>query len=250
MENHLSYVQQLEEKIQNLSSALMLSKADGTTDPPNPYPTIVREEGVINSTMTRLNSGSFTWCKTAHEVGVLNRHTHSFEFYGGSSSVAMLARIQSASSPEKQVQQEDKEGLVSSLHNPVFSPVPTKASATLPAARDASALLASTSYQRLFVDGFFATVHYIYPMLCKATFLDKCELIWAGEASRLSSSFTALYYSVLSLGALLRPREEEPIGDMDNARWSRKFFDEARERCNSGTVTDLEMVQCNFFLAG
>lgn len=86
-------------------------------------------------------------------------------------------------------------------------------------------------------------------MLSKASFLDKCEVIWAGGAPGLSPSFIALYYSVLALGAILRPREEELIGGMDNIQWSGKFSDEARQRSNSGTVTDLEMVQCNFFLA-
>ncbi|KAL3478705.1 hypothetical protein BJX99DRAFT_223605 [Aspergillus californicus] len=53
----------------------------------------------------------------------------------------------------------------------------------------------------------------------------------------------------MSLGALLRPTEEGPIGGVNNVQWSRKLFDEAQGRSNIGTITDLEMVQTKFFLA-
>jgi hypothetical protein len=243
-----SYIQQLEEKVNILASALMVSKADNDAAPPNLQLSIVRGGGATSSTPTGSSSGSLVGCEAAHELGVVNRHTHSFEFYGSSSSVAMLLRIRNASASETEAQQDNEEALVSSLHNPAFSPVSAD-TLTPPTGRDASALSVPVSHHRLFVDSFFATIHYIYPILAKTAFLDDCELIWAGNASRLSRSFIALYYSVLSLGALLRPREEEPIGSIDNVRWSRNFFDEARERSNSGTVTDLEMVQCNFLLA-
>ncbi|KAI8243551.1 putative transcriptional regulatory protein [Colletotrichum sp. SAR 10_99] len=82
-------------------------------------------------------------------------------------------------------------------------------------------------------------------------FFDRCEMIWSNqEAARTPSSFIALYYSILSLGALIGVREDEPIDGIENLQWSRRFFDEAKRRCDQlGMVTDLEMVQCYFFLA-
>lgn len=79
--------------------------------------------------------------------------------------------------------------------------------------------------------------------------MSRCEDLWTSEGSAVKSSFVALYFSVLSLGALVGPRSEELIGGQDNLAWSRKFFDESRTLCSAlGMVTDLEMVQCYFFL--
>lgn len=199
----------------------------------------------------------------AQEVIGVNCHTRSFEFYGSSSSVALLARVRNTGDRQEPGQhgredqdddddedQGEDEALVSSLHNPAFSVNRAEAAHAPLTAADMgmSAQSPSVSHCRLFVDSFFATLHYIYPILDKAAFLGWCELIWTGNTSSLSQSFIALYYSVLSLGALLRPREEEPMSGADNVKWSRKCFDEARRRSSSAMVTDLEMVQCNFFL--
>ncbi|KAE8326305.1 fungal-specific transcription factor domain-containing protein [Aspergillus sergii] len=245
------YVHQLEEQIKALSSALMASNTSRGVDLSNEQQNITGEAGVTDCTQPRPRSGdsSFTWCRAAYEVGVVNRHTHSSEFYGSSSSIAILAHVRRASAVEGREQPDDEEGLVSSLHNPAFSSsspeaLPSSAVEQYPAER-----LASVSHCRVFVDNFFATIHYIYPILAKPAFLEKCELVWAGKTSSLSQSFIALYYSILSLGALLRPREEGPIGGIEDLLWSRKFFDEARTRSNSSTITDLEMVQCHFYLA-
>ncbi|KAL6230897.1 fungal-specific transcription factor domain-containing protein [Aspergillus navahoensis] len=245
------YVHQLEEQVKVLSSALMASHTSRNADPSNDQQRIPGVAGVTNCTHRQRHSvdSPSTSCKAAYEVGVVNRHTHSSEFYGGSSSIAILAQIRRVSAVETRELPEDEEGLVSSLHNPAFSSflsegLQSSAEKQYPVER-----LASVSHCRVFVDTFFATIHYIYPILNKPAFLEKCELKWAGKVSSLSHSFVALYYSILSLGALLRPREEEIIGGLENVRWSKTFFDEARSRSNSSMVTDLEMVQCHFFLA-
>lgn len=64
-----SYVQQLEDKIRALSSALMLSKADEFTNPPRVYPSIARREGAFSSALTQLNTDNLSWRRAAHEVG-------------------------------------------------------------------------------------------------------------------------------------------------------------------------------------
>lgn len=143
-----------------------------------------------------------------------------FELYGSSSSIAILAQIRRASAVEGREQADDEEGLVSTLHNPAFSSASAEATPSA-SKQDLAGQSASVSHCRLFVDSFFTTVHYIYPILAKPAFLEKCELIWAGRISSLSHSFVALYYTILSLGALLRPRDEDPIGGIDNVQWSK-----------------------------
>ncbi|KAJ0158626.1 Uncharacterized protein CTA2_11183, partial [Colletotrichum tanaceti] len=104
---------------------------------------------------------------------------------------------------------------------------------------------------RHFLQSFFSGIHYVHPILDRKPFLDRCEELWArpGDA-REPSSFVALYYSILSLGALVGVREGEPVDGVGNLQWSRRFFDEAKRRCDQlGMAADLEMVQCYFFLA-
>ncbi|KAJ5547181.1 hypothetical protein N7494_004766 [Penicillium frequentans] len=195
-----------------------------------------------------LDTRPITGSRAARELVTVNRHTRSFEFYGSSSSVAMLVRMGDTGDPRSEVQCENEELLVSALHNPAFSPEPTEA--LVPAAETGtSAQSVSVSNCRLFVDSFFATLHYIHPILDKSAFLARCELLWTCNTFSLSQSFVALYYSILSLGALLKPKEEELIGGIGNMQQSRKFFEEARRRSNPCMVMDLELVQCNFFLA-
>lgn len=257
-EKLLSHIRQLEEQVKSLSSSVKPPNSGGSVGRSTLKPSTASgaagymlpewERPRIDCIQTSSDNEPTSLHKAAEEFVGENRHTRSFEFYGSSSSIALLARVGSTSDPENGVQREDEEALVSSFHNPTFSPGPTEA--TAPSAETGTtAQPVCISYCRLFMDSFFTTLHYIYPILDKHAFLARCELLWAGNMSSPDHSFVALVYSVLSLGALLRPKEEEPVGGIDNVQWSRKFFEEARSRSNLGMVTDLEMVQCNFFLA-
>jgi hypothetical protein len=178
------------------------------------------------------------------EVAGINHHTKNQEFYGSSSSVALLARVgRSPSKPSDDggpSRDEAPDTLLTSLHNPVFSGGGT---------RRASHPTTASPQFRVFIDGFFSTLHHIFPILDKTIFMRRCENLWISEGATEQSTFVALYFSVLSLGALVGPRAEEPINGEDNLTWSRKFFEESRSLCSAlGMVTDLDMVQCYFFL--
>lgn len=160
--------------------------------------------------------------------------------------------------------------IMSDLHNPAFSPAsreldqrhqrhspgratpagPNQATATSSHGR--IVLLRKDHPQcRVFSINYFASIHHIHPILCKSIFLARCdETMQRGtEASSTVTSFDALYYAVLSLGALVGPREEEPLEGRSNLEWSRLFFQEAvRCRHELDMVTDLAMVQCYFIL--
>lgn len=183
----------------------------------------------------------------AKEVSAVNRHTQNVEFYGSSSSMSLMSRVQEngTSKAQSRDMEEDESSLVSQLHNPSFFSSPPAIETPL------AVPVNTTSYKhqcRVFLDGFFGSIHYIHPIIDKASFLARCEGLWSEESSTPGRSFMALYYSLLSLGALVGPRDEDG-GSASNLEWSRKFFDKSRALCSElSMTTDLEMVQCFFFM--
>lgn len=217
----------------------------------SPADMLMAPQGIDQNTQVgdTATSPSQDTAHTSTEVTGVNRHTKNVEFYGSSSSMALLCRIQMndhcAVSKEEII--DDEGSLVSQLHNPAFFPSPSE-QATLSEIFPTNSV--SYIHQcRTFLDGFFGSIHYIHPILDKAHFLRGCEDLWSGEPGSVSRSFMALYYSILSLGALVGLRDEEPIDGTRNLDWSRKFFNEARALCGElSMTTDLEMVQCLFFM--
>lgn len=207
------------------------------------------------------------------EVHAINKHTRSVEFYGSSSSIALLSQIQrrggSGGGGEAPGHDDDtgSDGhseseaaaavLLSNLHNPSFSPgevdsgpVPISPQAGL---EKQASVSESTHFRQcsVFLHNFFSTIHYIHPILDKTSFLERSEILWSGDedAIRQQANFVPLYYSVLSLGALVGYRDTEPVGGISNQLWSRKFFKEARAKLPAlEIVTDVDLVQCFFFL--
>lgn len=201
------------------------------------------------------------------EVTAINLHTRNIEFYGSSSSVALLSQAQKgrdqdphdadAASDEHSESDAAAAVLLSNLHNPAFSPSEVqpgcKPMSPQAGLEKHASVVESTHYRQcsVFLHNFFSTIHYVHPILDKTSFLERCEILWSGDENAIAqvASFVPLYYSVLSLGALVGYRDAEPVGGITNQEWSRKFFNEARSRFASlEIVTDLEMVQCYFFL--
>lgn len=190
--------------------------------------------------------------EVADEVTGVNRHTNDHEFYGSSSSVALLSRVGSSPSIQgarqgggDELGDAEPDSLLTDLHNPVF----TSWRADIGSRRDGRSAQPAFPQCKVFLNGFFGTLHYIHPILDKSAFMRRCETLWACNKPAEPTTFLALYYSVLSLGALVGPREDEPIDGQDNLTWSRRLFQECRSLCTAlGMATDLEMVQCYFFL--
>jgi hypothetical protein len=187
------------------------------------------------------------------DVSGVNRHTRDIEYYGSSSSVALLSQIQRTD--QRRFADEEGGHLVSSLHNAAFRTTPTVADARDDNPEAEIPHIHHGPRFRGFLENFFSSIHYIHPILDKHEFLERCEKLWSAfndnSSNDLSLSFTALYYSVLSLGAIVGVRDEELIDGLNNLQWSRKFFDIARAQLTKlGLVTDLEMVQCYFFMVG
>jgi hypothetical protein len=231
-----------------------------------------------------------TWARHrqrgSQEVTAINSHTRNVEFYGSSSSVALLSQVQRGGEPSPtsseaaaaagtgELSESDAvaAALLSNLHNPAFSPPQRDApesgvapgrSGTGPGGERTTVLsmeearLAAMEpvYYRqcsVFLHNFFSTIHYIHPMIDKTSFLERCEVLWSDnrEAMRQHASFVPLYFSILSIGALVGYRDVEPVGGVSNQKWSRRFFNEARARFKDlELATNLEMVQTFFFMA-
>ncbi|KAL5390741.1 hypothetical protein PMIN02_006910 [Paraphaeosphaeria minitans] len=181
------------------------------------------------------------------EISGVNRHTRDVEFYGSFSSFTLLSHIRRTG--QRRQGDEDGAHIVSSLHNPASRITPTASHVD---GRNTGVDHANHYLQcRGFWKSFFSTIHYIHPILDKRDFMQKCEALWSSRSDdpghHPKSSFVALYYSVLALGATVAIREEESIDGLSNLQWSRKYFDIARTCCDQlGLVKDLEMVQCFF----
>ncbi|KAJ3544096.1 hypothetical protein NM208_g3236 [Fusarium decemcellulare] len=251
------YVRQLEEQVRVLSAAVSLptNRVDfdafqppdsnsGTARDDLDYSSLEHEPLPRDSPNRSVSHG-----QCGREVSGVNKHTRNVEFYGSSSSVVLLSEAQKAGDVEGSLSTSRDEELVSNLHNPAFSPGTATSGDTARPNRTAPPGSA-TYYQqcRPFLDGFFTGLHCIQPIIDKASFLSKCTTLWKAETA-VSQSFIALYYSLLSLGALISIRDDEPVDGIENLEWSRIFFEEARSRVGMGMTTDVETVQCYYFLA-
>jgi hypothetical protein len=188
------------------------------------------------------------------EITDVNQHTRSVEFHGNTSSMAFLALLQKQNQAQaghvfvKGRPAQDQTSLVSTMHNVGFSP-DSKAASPAPEATSHD----ETYYFRQagrFIDGYFENLHFIHPILHKGNFLARCEDLWFGRADRQTRGFIALYYSILSLGALVRVWDEQMLDGMNRFQWSRKLFTHARTALGGlRSTNDLETIQSLVFMA-
>lgn len=179
-----------------------------------------------------------------------NTHTNNIEYYGSSSSVAFLRRVHTECDGQTKTLESGKckLSLVSMLHNTSFSPIsPAETPPSVNKALDKDRFYFRVSTK--FIEGYFENIHHIQPILDKDEFTTRCEDLWFGEPQRQSDSFHALYYSILSLGALVRVWNEGSLCGLNRFEWSRLLFTEARTIVDRlSATTDLEMVQCLFIV--
>lgn len=179
----------------------------------------------------------------------VNEHTKRVEFHGKTSSMAVLGQLQDsrkdAAGQPYSPRDKTAGSLISNLHNSAFSPA---AHSTLDRARPRD----EPYYFRqahIFIDGYFSNLHFIHPFLNHDEFVEQAEVLWFKKSEPVSLSFKALYYSVLSLGALTREWESPMIEGMGRFDFSRKLFNHAQDCLDELRFsTDLETVQCNFLM--
>ncbi|KAH7158370.1 hypothetical protein DER46DRAFT_685421 [Fusarium sp. MPI-SDFR-AT-0072] len=184
-----SYVRQLEEQVKSLSS-IVENYEKAATDGPSHSPEgiamnasslpIAQHPAVMEAFPTPNSISS--WHTREQEVSGMNTHTRDVEFYGSSSSVALLSHVRRTG--EEDNDDDDAGALLSSLHNPHFDP--SGSQDTQRGRRSTEESDHSPWYLqcRNFIDGFFSAIHYIHPILDKTSFVQRLSYMYVGLAIR------------------------------------------------------------------
>jgi hypothetical protein len=87
------------------------------------------------------------------------------------------------------------------------------------------------------------------PFIDKEDFVTRARELWFNRNSQPKTSFIALYFSLLSIGALVREWDEIRLDGLTRLEWSRKLFGEAQAHLNRLHYSnDLETVHCLFLM--
>ncbi|KAJ9608056.1 hypothetical protein H2200_007044 [Cladophialophora chaetospira] len=184
----------------------------------------------------------------SQEVSEINPHTLDTEFHGPTSSLAFLAAVQQGPHEDTAQHNNGAQSLVSAFHNESFSPKTTRS--RLVEDQPPSPTRYHFRQSRFFLDGYFQNLHYIHPIINKADFLSRCEDLWFGRSEGQSLSFVALYYAVMSLGAIIQEWDEEIVEGMGRFEWARAMFHLASDALESTLGhNDLHTVQACIILA-
>jgi hypothetical protein len=261
-----SYVADLEKKVEELASRLRNAEARTTaspqstkvpiTQPPAPTgientPCSMPRTGSTPQEPAKLPGDAVTHEESAEsaddEIKELNHHTNGIEFYGSTSSAAIIGHLKKARDPksnEEPYPRPAELSLISTLHNPSFSP-----SCSI----GPTAAIEQQNYYfdqaHVFMNGYFENIHFIHPFIDKEDFLIRANDLWFNRAHTPEPSFVALYLSVLSFGALVRVWDEDKLAGLGRFEWSRKLFGEAQAYLNYLRFSnDLETVQCLYMM--
>jgi hypothetical protein len=191
----------------------------------------------------------------ADEIMDINNSTARFEFHGQTSCLALLERLRKTQegtmrSPNfagghPSPSQQNTPHVVSDFQNDSFT-----------GDRQRSHMAAEVFdmfyplYAMIFIDTYFKTLHFVHPIIDQQVFLERCHKLWSGDAPQPSRSFKALYFAILSLGALTRTWTEDSINGSGRYEWTRLLFEKAEQYLGiPGTLNNLEAVQAQFLLA-
>lgn len=186
------------------------------------------------------------------EIREVNQHTNAVEFHGSTSSAAFIGHLQRASEPRRPEGlfnprlNHTSHSLVSTLHNPSFSPSYTAVPGDSGLLRDQNYYV---EHAHTFINGYFENIHFVHPFIDKADFMSRSRDLWLNRGPQPELTFVALYLSVLSFGALVRVWDEGRLDGLTRFEWSRKLFGEAQRYLNHLQFSnDLETVQCLYLM--
>src|SRR5271154_149235 len=115
-----------------------------------------------------------------HSLIDVNNETHGVEYYGGSSSVAILDRLykraRRQSSNRHRTSASHKPSVVNLLHNPEFHELsPTAVHNSPDGLPNPAEPISSRLIEGGFLTAFFDTLHYMHPVIDRNEFLEKCD---------------------------------------------------------------------------
>ncbi|KAJ5692955.1 hypothetical protein N7462_002378 [Penicillium macrosclerotiorum] len=265
---HFSYVIDLEKKVEELASKLRTAEARITASPLPTKGQIAQPATLVGNETTPCSmprtgstpreitkaSGDTEQEESAEsaddEINEFNHHTNAIEFHGSTSSAAIIGHLQkSRDTHEEQYHRPADFSLISTLHNPSFSP-----SCTTGPGQSTSTSIEHQNYYfeqaHIFMNGYFENIHFIHPFIDKEAFLVRANDLWFNREHTPEPSFVALYLSVLSIGALVRVWDEDKLAGLGRFEWSRKLFSEAQAYLVYLRFSnDLETVQCLYMMA-
>ncbi|KAF2092948.1 hypothetical protein NA57DRAFT_16021, partial [Rhizodiscina lignyota] len=193
--------------------------------------------------------------ESAAEVVDVNPDTNAIEYHGNTSSLAFLGLVceEYGSTPgsvrhahERRSSGLKSPSLVTTFHNNAFRN--QKEAQSQSQEEYDEDFYPHQAY--MFLDTYFKNIHYIHPIIDQADVLKRCEDLWRGCGNRQPRSFKALYFALLSIGALIRTWTEQKINGMGRFEWSRTLFQKAEVALGRpGALTDIHAIQALFAMA-
>lgn len=168
---------------------------------------------------------------TDHSLIDINNETHGVEYYGGSSSIAILDRLYKRArqlAPNRpHTTESSKPSVVNLLHNPEFHEISPTAMYNSP---DGALLPSSEPISSRLIEGgllnvFFDTLHYMHPVIDKCVFIEKCDK----GSVEAESDFAALYYACLALAAITSPEKDPKLTGFSPIQWANMYVDRAKK---------------------
>ncbi|MAD85672.1 MAG: hypothetical protein CL912_22140 [Deltaproteobacteria bacterium] len=264
----ISYVKELEKRLELAESTLRRQQSVGSPQPastsmnnaminggqsemlfaPGPRPQLLQNQAHPSRPPDE-EDGS-----TA-ELFEVNAETHAVEFHGNTSSLAFLEVVSEeyGSTPGEEQHMHERRhsvaesaSLVTTFHNTAFR----NDHAESPRSHEDLNIYFCSYQASLFLDTYFKNLHYALPIIDQRDILTRCEDLWHGRSHLQSRSFKALYFSLMSLGALIRTWTEHSISGMGRFEWSRSLFQKAEaELGRPGALNDLHAIQALVVMA-
>jgi len=167
-----------------------------------------------------------------HSLIDINNETHGVEYYGGSSSVAILDRLykrarRQSTNYSAHASTSNKPSVVNLLHNPDFHELSPTAVNASPDGGPSHEPVSSRLIEGGFLNAFFDTLHYMHPVVDKQEFLERCDK----GAVESESDFAALYYACLAIAAITSPEKDPKLTGYSPIQWANMYVDRAK-KCN------------------
>lgn len=160
----------------------------------------------------------------------VNNETHGVEYYGGSSSVAILDRLyrrakQQSANYRVHDSASQKPSIVNLLHNPEFYEHPPTAAHNSPDKPRQNEPVSSQLIEGGFLNAFFDTLHYMHPVIDKNAFIEKCEK----GSLETENGFAALYYACLALAAITSSEKDPKLTGFSPIQWANMYVNRAKK---------------------
>lgn len=166
-----------------------------------------------------------------HSLIDVNQETHGVEYYGGSSSVAILDRLykrarRQSSHHHVRTSASNKPSVVNLLHNPEFHELsPTALHGSPDGIYHQAEPVSSRLIEGGFLNAFFDTLHYMHPVIDKNNFIERCDK----GAVETENDFAALYFACLALAAITSPEKDPKLTGFLPIQWANMYVDRAKK---------------------